>query len=232
MNKSNLSQGSDIATNHVFVFLEIFALAGGIQSYVKDIFQAYLELLQEQPPDSFSDTHKAEVFLLRDQPGCHNPFESNLIKFHYLKTLPPWKGRLKLAFYLLNCLVKHHPHHVYCGHIKLAPLIRNLCQPLGIPYTILTYGKEVWKPLPQQQKKALKQATSIWTISRYSRDLACQANDIDPHKVQLLPCIVDGNIFTPGAKPLSLVEKYKLANTKVLMTVARLWAGDIYKGWM
>ena len=44
---------------HIFLFLEIFAQEGGIQSYIKDFLQAYLTL-----PDS----EAAEVFLLRDAP--------------------------------------------------------------------------------------------------------------------------------------------------------------------
>ncbi|MGB5771561.1 MAG: glycosyltransferase family 4 protein, partial [Crocosphaera sp.] len=153
-----------------------------------------------------------------------------LINFHYLKTLPPWKGRLKLAIFLLIHLVQKRPQRVFCGHINLAPLIQFLCQPLGIPYTVLTYGKEVWKPLPKSQQTALQNADTIWTISRYSGDCLCQSNNIDPQKVKILPCIVDGTQFTPGEKPLELMEKYNLKDAKVLMTVARLWSGDIYKG--
>jgi len=208
---------------HVFVFLEIFSLEGGIQSYVKDIFQAYHSL-------NTSQSYSAEVFLLRDEAGCDNPFETDTFKFHYLKSLPPWKGRLKLASSLLTCFLLRRPQHVFCGHINLATLIKTLCQPLGIPYTVLTYGKEVWESLPNSQRQALQQAKEIWTISRYSRDRLCAANKIEPNKVKILPCVVDGQVFTPGAKPPDLLKKYGLAEAKVLMTVARLWAGDIYKG--
>lgn len=207
----------------VFVFLEIFAREGGIQSYIKDIFQAYLQLSQTR-------AESAEVFLLRDEIGCDNPYVTEKFRFHYLKTLPPWKGRLKLAVSLLTCLWLRRPQHVYCGHIKLATLVKTLCQPFAIPYTVLTYGKEVWERLPDAQRKALQQADSIWTISRYSRERLCQANDIDPQRVKILPCVVDGDMFTPGNKPESLSEKYGLQDAKVLMTVARLWSGDIYKG--
>ncbi|MGK7957005.1 MAG: glycosyltransferase family 4 protein, partial [Crocosphaera sp.] len=122
------------------------------------------------------------------------------------------------------------PTRVFCGHINLAPLIQFFCQPLGIPYTVLTYGKEVWKTLPKAQQRALKNADTIWTISRYSRDCLCQANDINLNKVAIVPCIVDGEQFTPGEKPIELIEKYNLKDAKILMTVARLWSGDIYKG--
>ncbi len=209
--------------NHVFVFIEIFAREGGIQSYVKDLFDAYQEVAKE-------NNFKAEVFILRDEIGCDNPYAGEYLNFHYLKTLPPWKGRLRLALSLLKFLLLNRPQHLYCGHIKLSPLIKLLCQPLGIPYTILTYGKEVWKTLPKNQRQALATAESLWTISRYSGNCLCKANSIKADKVSILPCIVDGAKFTPGDKPQDLINKYQLQDSQVLMTVARLWSGDIYKG--
>ncbi|MDY7016430.1 MAG: glycosyltransferase family 4 protein, partial [Cyanobacteriota bacterium] len=119
---------------------------------------------------------------------------------------------------------------VFCGHINLAPLVQSLCWPLGIPYTVLTYGKEVWERLTPVKRQALEGATSIWTISRYSRDRACEANDLEIANVQILPCVVDGAMFAPAPKPPALLQRYGLEGSKVLMTVARLWSGDRYKG--
>ncbi|ACB53937.1 glycosyl transferase, group 1 [Crocosphaera subtropica ATCC 51142] len=212
-------------SNYTFVFLEIFSQEGGIQAYVKDVLKAYLSLIENA-----SNAPKTDIFLLRDAPNCNNPLTSDLITYHYLKTLPAWKGRLKLAINLLTYLIKKRPHSVFCGHINLAPLVQFFCQPLGIPYTVLTYGKEVWKTLPKAQQTALKNADAIWTISHYSRDCLCQANNINLNKVEIVPCVVDGHQFTPGEKPIELIEKYQLQDAKVLMTVARLWSGDIYKG--
>ena len=207
--------------NHVFVFLEVFESEGGIQSYNKNLLGAYLSLANQ--PD-------AEIFLLRDASGCENPFQSSSLKFYYFKTRYTQLGRIRLAFVLGKCLLQHRPKRVFCGHIKLAPLAQALCQPLKIPYTVLTHGKEVWEPLPSRSRKALKQAAQIWTVSRYSRDRACVANDLDPQLVKILPCAINGDVFTPGSKPPNLVDHYGLAGAKVLMTVARLWSGDIYKG--
>lgn len=208
------------AANHAFIFLSVFDCEGGIQSYVKDILKSYLSLRQA----------KGEVFLLRDGSGCPNSFEGKNLKFHYFKGKTRQLERLQLASAFLKYLLLKRPQHVFCGHINLAPLVRFLCQPLGIPYTVLTYGKEFWEPLDISDRMALAQASGIWTISRYSRDRACAVNNLDPHKVQMLPCAVDGNYFTPGPKPQKLIERYNLAGAKVLMTVARLWSGDIYKG--
>jgi phosphatidylinositol alpha-1,6-mannosyltransferase len=215
--------GSDVISTapYLFIFLEIFAREGGIQSYVKDIFRSYLEL---------SDVPEADVFLLRDSQDCSNPFARDSFRFKYLKTKSPLLGRIRLAIALLMYLVQRRPQRVFCGHVNLAPLVRLLCQPLGIPYTVLTYGKEVWTALPKRYRDALYHADQIWTISRYSRDCACEANNLNPDRVQLLPCAVNGDYFTPGAKSKALLEQYRLVNHLVLMTVARLWSGDIYKG--
>lgn len=223
ISKDNLKLGekSHQTTHHVFVFLEIFAHEGGIQSYVKDILQAYLGL---------SAGYQGQVFILRDYSDYTNPLESENLKFNSFKTKFPQIGRVKMAAALLKCLVQQRPQHVFCGHIKLAGFIQTLCQPLGIPYTVLTYGKEVWEPLNFKEHRALTCAANIWTISRYSRDRACAANHLDSNLVKMLPCAIDGDKFTPGPKQPELVNKYGLTDAKVLMTVARLWSGDIYKG--
>jgi glycosyltransferase involved in cell wall biosynthesis len=213
------------SANHLFCFLEIFASEGGIQSYVKDIFKAYLSITAgtNSPP-------QAEVLLLRDSEDCNNPYESKNLKFYYLKTENPGLNRLKFATVLLTRLLQKRPQRVFCGHIKLAPLIQILCQPLGIPYTILTYGKEVWEPLGPQYQTAMSKADSIWTISRYTRDRTCEINQLKPEKFQIVPCTVDENIFTTGPGPQDLLEQYNLVGAKILMTVARLRSSDIYKG--
>ena len=211
--------------NYLFCFLEIFSTEGGIQSYVKDILKAYLSVTAEtnSPPT-------AEVFLLRDSPDCQNPFESKNLKFYYLKTDLVWFGRLNFAAQILINLVQKRPERVFCGHINLAPLIQTLCELLGIPYTILTYGKEVWETLPPKYQTAMSKADSIWTISRYTRDRTCYNNQLNSVKFQIVPCVVDGDIFTIGSKSEDLLAKYNLTGAKILMTVARLRSTDIYKG--
>ncbi|TAF36367.1 MAG: glycosyltransferase [Oscillatoriales cyanobacterium] len=195
------------STNHLFCFLEIFSSEGGIQSYIQDILKAYLSLSAAKnfPP-------QAEVLLLRDAPDCHNPFESKNLKFSYLKTDPAWLGRFKFAAKLLTCLVQKRPQRVFCGHIKLAPL------------------KEVWETLGLKYQIAMRQADSLWTISRYTRDRTCCNNQLNPAKFQIAPCVVNSDIFAIGPKPLHLLEKYDLTGAKIVMTVARLRSHDSYKG--
>lgn len=211
---------------HTFVFLEIFSQEGGIQSYVKDLLEAYLASDRQT---------QADIFLLRDNAGCPNPFaQEPRLRFHYASSSahrsPAALGRFLLAVRLAAHLLGHRPTQVICGHIKLAPLVQRLCAPLALPYVVMTYGKEVWQVLAPHQRRALQSATAIWTISRYSRDRLCAANEIPVERVALVPCVVDGDRFTPGPAPERLRDRYGLTGSNVLMTVARLWSGDIYKG--
>lgn len=209
---------------HVFVFLEVFGCEGGIQSYIKDILGAYDQLARQSDKGM-----KADVFLLRDPQMAHS-LQGGSLSYHYFQSDRPMTGRVQLTLSLLTYLIRYRPERVFCGHINLAPMVGPLCRALRIPYTLLTYGKEVWYELPDKDQKALSMADRVWTISRYSRDLAHQANHVPKEKFDMLPCVVDGSIFTPGAAPEALVERYQLQDSRVLTTVARLWPGDIYKG--
>ena len=219
---SHICNFPPVRSQDLFVFLEIFEREGGIQSYVQELLHGYLGCYAEK-------NHSADVFLLRDRDGT-NPFQSEQLRFRYFKTRSLPLSRLRLTIALLFYLLCRRPQRVFCGHVHLAPLVWLMCKLLSIPYIVMTHGKEVWEPLPQLSQIALQQANQVWTVSRYSRDRAALSNQIDSAKIQLLPCPVDGDRFRPDCKSPELVEKYRLANSTVILTVARLWSGDIYKG--
>ena len=216
---------------HTFVFIEVFGCEGGIQSYIQDILSAYAQIAEASPTPMMAD-----VFLLRD-PSTAPVISASCFRYHYFESEVSkntndrsMTARIRLTLALATYLIRHRPAHVYCGHINLASMVSQICRVLKLPYTVLTYGKEVWCKLPSKEQKALAAADSIWTISRYSRDLACQTNHLFKDKFKMLPCVVDGDTFYPGAPLEDLVQQYQLRGSKVLTTVARLWKGDIYKG--
>lgn len=205
----------------LFLFLEIFTKEGGIQTYNKDVFREYLQL--DAVPE-------ADIFLLRDSSTVDNPFECEHVRFHYFHARNPALSRLWFALSVFTYLLTRRPQRVFCGHLKLAPLTHGLCRVFHIPYTVMTHGKEVWSPLPEGDRRSLSHADAIWTVSRYTRNRTAQANQLDSQQFKLLPCAVDGEVFKPGEKSLELIQNYGLHHARVLMTVARLWSGDIYKG--
>ena len=204
-----------------FVFIEVFGCEGGIQSYIKDVLTAYLAL---------NTTVAADIFLLRDHRDDIPAEFSSRFKIHCFQSGHPMFDRVRMTLALGWHLLSRRPRHLFCGHINLAVMMRQLTRFLRVPYTVLTYGKEVWFSLKPAEGRALRSAEHIWTISRYSRAQACEANQLEAKRVEILPCVVNGQEFTPAIASLQLQRHYGLVDTRVLMTVARLWRGDPYKG--
>ncbi|MEM8612169.1 MAG: glycosyltransferase family 4 protein [Cyanobacteria bacterium P01_H01_bin.105] len=204
-----------------FVFIEVFGCEGGIQSYIKDVLTAYSAL---------NTVAVADVFLLRDHlDDIPSEFISRF-KFHCFQSGHPMFDRVRMTLALGLHLLLKRPRCLFCGHINLTVMVRQLARFARVPYTVLTYGKEVWFPLKPAEGIALRAADNIWTISRYSRFLACEANQLEAKRLEILPCAVDGQEFTPAIASRRLQQHYGLENARVLMTVARLWRGDPYKG--
>ncbi|MEA5462751.1 glycosyltransferase [Leptothoe sp. PORK10 BA2] len=207
--------------SNTFVFIEVFGCEGGIQSYIKDILTAYADR---------SGSQAADIFLLRDRPRDIPPEFFALFRFHCFQSGHPMADRIRLTLALAWHLLLKRPRRLFCGHINLVTMVSQLARLAQVPYTVLTYGKEVWFPLKPSERNALRNAESIWTISRYSRTLACKANQLDAERIDILPCTVDGQGFTPAIANPELQQRYGLTDAQVLMTVARLWRGDPYKG--
>ncbi|MEM1255901.1 MAG: glycosyltransferase family 4 protein [Cyanobacteria bacterium P01_H01_bin.21] len=204
-----------------FVFIEVFGCEGGIQSYIKDVLVAY---------SSLNIVETADIFLLRDRIESIPPEFTSRFNIYCFQSGRPMLDRIRMTLALALHLLLKRPRRLFCGHINLAVMAGQLAKLTRIPYTVLTYGKEVWFPLKQSEGNALRNADHIWTISRYSRTLACQANQLDAKRIDILPCTVDGQEFTPAVPSSEFRQQYGLSDARVLMTVARLWKGDPYKG--
>ncbi|MEM9806838.1 MAG: glycosyltransferase family 4 protein [Cyanobacteria bacterium P01_D01_bin.56] len=208
-------------TEDTFIFIEVFGCEGGIQSYIKDVLWAYVSL---------KSVKTAHIFLLRDSVDDIPPEFLALFEFHCFKSDSSMVERIRLTLALGWHLLVRRPRRLFCGHINLAAMVRQLARLSRVPYNVFTYGKEVWFPLKPSDREALRAADRVWTISRYSANLACEANQLDPRKIDFLPCVVDSEEFIPEIANPQLQKHYGLAGSQVLMTVARLWKGDPYKG--
>ena len=204
-----------------FVFIEVFGCEGGIQSYIKDVLIAYASL---------NIVETADIFLLRDRIESIPPEFTSRFNIYCFQSGRPMLDRIRMTLALALHLLLKRPRRLFCGHINLAVMAGQLAKLTRVPYTVLTYGKEVWFPLKQSEGNALRNADHIWTISRYSRTLACKANQLDAKRIDILPCTVDGHEFTPAVSSFEFCQQYGLSDARVLMTVARLWKGDPYKG--
>ncbi|NEQ54505.1 MAG: glycosyl transferase group 1, partial [Leptolyngbya sp. SIO3F4] len=121
-----------------FVFIEVFGCEGGIQSYIKDVLTAYSNL---------DTVGTATIFLLRDSLDDIPPEFMSCFNFKCFQSGHPMVDRIRFTLSLAVHLFLKRPRHLFCGHINLAVMARHLTRLANVPYTVLTYGKEVWFPL-------------------------------------------------------------------------------------
>jgi phosphatidylinositol alpha-1,6-mannosyltransferase len=115
---------------------------------------------------------------------------------------------------------------VICGHVNLLPLARFASkQPL-----LVTHGIEAWKPLRDPlSNKLLHRCRGIISVSAVTRDrLRAWSKYEGPAFV--LPNAIRAERYGIRPKNPALVERYKLAGKRVLLTVGRLESAERYKG--
>jgi len=145
-----------------------------------------------------------------------------------------WKGAYKSKWrYVLatlyTFLTEKNFDLIFCGHLHLAPLAAFLSTLTNVPFWLQLYGVDAWDNRSILRRWAAKKASLVIAISRYTRRQFLAWSGVSPEKVRILPCTVDER-FQPGPKPDYLLERYRLAGKKVLLTVSRLSSRENYKG--
>ncbi|HEX6087692.1 MAG TPA: glycosyltransferase family 4 protein [Thermoanaerobaculia bacterium] len=127
---------------------------------------------------------------------------------HYLRALARVRGKVDL---------------VICGHVNLLPVACTLAKhPI-----LFVYGIEAWKPI--RMPKLLHRAAAVVSISDITlRRLLAWSHYAGP--THLLPNAIHAEQYGIRPKRADLIERYKLAGKRVLLTVGRLAAEERYKG--
>jgi phosphatidylinositol alpha-1,6-mannosyltransferase len=128
----------------------------------------------------------------------------------------PRLSKLGLNGLAVREALRFRPDVILAAHIVASPAAALLRRLLKVPTVLYLYGKEVGAS-PTVARFAVRNATSVIAISRYTRDLALGAG-ADPSRIELV---------TPGVKVVSPARVTKDARP-TLVTVARL--EDRYKG--
>jgi len=123
------------------------------------------------------------------------------------------------------------PSIIFCAHINFSPITLFLKTIFNQDYVIFTHGIDVWNLKSKLKKQALKKAKFIVSVSRFTADKLINQMPKLNGKIFILPNTVDGNKFNPKPKPNYLIDKYNLANKKVILTVGRLSETEGYKGY-
>lgn len=123
------------------------------------------------------------------------------------------------------------PDVAFTSHINFLPALHQVRRLRGTRSIGLLLGCEVWDLQHPGRVKALKQADRLWSISEYTRQRVARELDLNPANIDLLPLTFDHGRFEIREKSKKLLERHDLSvDDPVILTVARLSAGERYKG--
>jgi len=194
---------------------DAYGAGGGIAQYNRDLFQA------------LAPSGKVDEVVILPRNGQATE-QDTPAKVRQLRAYP---GRIAFAFQALRAMRQHGPFDViFCGHLYMAPLAALISKLAGgTPVWLQIHGIEAWQRPGMLQRWAAVQARLVTAVSRHTRRLFLNWANCTPEMVKVLPNTVDER-FTPGPKPETLLDRYKLRGKKVLLTVSRLAASERYKG--
>jgi glycosyltransferase involved in cell wall biosynthesis len=145
---------------------------------------------------------------------------------------PMW---LRKSVFVLRALwegIVRRPDVLVCGHANFAFLCWLISRLIGRPYIVIAHGVEVWDLPAGLRRWGLAQANCAAAVSHFT---ACRLEERLPSlrdRIVWLPNTVDSERFRPAPRPSYLVNRYGLdLETKVILTVARFDAAEVYKGY-
>lgn len=120
---------------------------------------------------------------------------------------------------------------VICGHINLLPVAAILAFRLRVPLVLLAYGIEVWdRPVSRFKRHLLTRANTVWVISAVTRERMRAWSGLPEERFALLPNAIHMGRYGIAPPRQDLVNRYRLAGRKVLLTLGRLSSSERYKG--
>jgi glycosyltransferase involved in cell wall biosynthesis len=201
-------------------FPDLFNTIGGVQRYSSFCLKALPSLYPSFNYDIFikHDTHIASKL-------------SNL-RFHGTGNCPLSLRTPAFTAQLLGFGLWQRPDFVLSTHLNFTVAAYQLKQLAGIPYWTVAHGIEAWNIQNPTLQKALKYADLILAVSNFTRDRLLREQNLDPHKVVILPNTFDTDRFQIAPKPTTLLKRYGLdPKQAIILTVARFSKLEQYKGY-
>ena len=192
--------------------------SGGIQHYTKFCLETLLELYPDCEIRVFAKNDKAPLGSLPPRVSHH--------------VFGQWPARLRTLIYAiagLSYALWERPAFAFATHPHFMKALRWLA-----PKTqtlVSAHGTEVWGHLNGILGKALRQASGVLPVSRFTADVLQTEGGISPDRLRVVPNTFREDLFSPGPKPSFLLERYALTRDQpVLLTIARLAACEQLKG--
>jgi glycosyltransferase involved in cell wall biosynthesis len=200
----------------LFLTTDAFGGYGGISKYNIDFLTALC---------SYAGCHEV-VAVSRKAPGKYGSLPKKLkyhvvggSKFEYIKSL-------------FGMVVKDHKFDlVVCAHLNLLPLA-CLCNLLIMaPLLQILYGIDAWTKTDRWTVNLLaSKADRYISISQITKENFANWSKTNKGKIDILPNAIDIMKYGPGPKPKYLIDRYKLQDKTVIMTLGRLASEEKAKG--
>ena len=133
-----------------------------------------------------------------------------------------WKALFVLRAFLAVLIKK--PDIVCCALINFSPICLVLKKLFGVRYVVFTHGADVWNIKNNLHKKALLQSTKTITVSNFTKDKLIEQLPSIKDKIFLIPNTINEKKFV-------INKKHETREHKVILTVARLYRREMYKGY-
>lgn len=185
---------------------------GGIAQYNRDFVEAICE----------TNKHALVELLVRSGTASQDEIPSNAVQ------LKPVNSRVGYSALAISRALKFKPDIIVSGHLYHGPLAVKIAKLTGARLVSQLHGTEVWSRLSRAHLVPLENSDAIFCVSRDTRQrLIEQANKL--HERAIVVSNTFGAKFFPGDRILAR-KRFNLTNEYVILTVARLPAGDGYKG--
>lgn len=130
-------------------------------------------------------------------------------------------------FYAIYYTKKYTIGKLHCGQILSVGPAGLVCKKLfGTKYSVYVYGSETIRfgnsrLMTMLMKKVIDEAEELVTNSEFTTQEYLRRGIPGGKIVKIVPG-VDCSFFSPGEKPPDLIERYRLQNKRVIMTIGRL----------
>ena len=195
-----------------------FGGVGGIAKFNRDFLEALdgsgiferVDALPRLIPQPIAET--TPQFVVYD----HKAARGKMAFLSRLTVHALWNGRIDL---------------VICGHIHLLPAAWLLARFRGARLILIIHGLEAWTPSHKYLAKWFAQRVDAFiAVSKFSAERFTKWSGVSMSRAFILPNCVDLTKFRPQDRDPTLIARYGLKLSKVILTVGRLVSEDRYKG--
>jgi phosphatidylinositol alpha-1,6-mannosyltransferase len=133
---------------------------------------------------------------------------------------PDWPSHIRSVAFVARALagVIRPPDFLLFTHVDLARVMAALPFMQNVPYGVLIYGVEVWRPLDRLRRQCLLGASAVLAISEYTVTKAREAN----------PWLPDVRVVWLGAAERQ--ASARVATTPTVLVLGRMASSERYKG--